>query len=230
MASSSVYVSAVGSGTSNYTGYSSTIYCGYGSGTSAYKARLTLPSLSSYKNYGVSSLLLSVTNIYTSSTSYSTGAEAVRFVFDPSSNAFDINFNDSCTRATNNGGFYTDAITSVNVGTVTIENANRKRYTFDLTPYAPQLAALTSSTIYCKMWDNQGSGMDSLPHVYYGPSASVALARPQLTVTYSDMKTVQYGVNGSWVKCQVYYGVNGVWVPCNAYYGSGGTWHEINNT
>lgn len=229
MASANAYITAQGSGTSNYTGYTSQIYCGYGMGTGAYKARLTLPSLYSYKNSGISSLLLSVTNVYTSSTTYSTGAQAARFVIDPSSNAFDINFNDSCTRATGNGGFYTDSITSTTPGTVTIDGAARKRYTFDLTAYATQLAAINGTT-YCKMWDNQGSGADTMPHVYYGSSASVALARPQLIITYSDMKTIKYGVNGSWVKCQVYYGVNGVWVPCEVYYGTGGQWKAINNT
>lgn len=229
MASANLYVTATGSGTSNYTGYTSQIYCGYGSGTSAYKARLTLPSLYSYRNYGISSLLLSVTNVYTSSTSYSTGAEAVRFVVDPTSNAFDSSFNDSCTRATSNGGFYTDAVTSTTPGTVTIDGAARKRYVFDLTAYASQFAAL-NATPYLKIWDIQGSGTDTLPHVYYGTGASVNLAKPQLIITYQSASFVKYGTGGSWQKCLVYYGVNGEWKPCDVYYGSNGSWVRINNS
>ena len=231
MASANIYVTTASSGNlaqNGWGGYSYVI-CGYGD---QYRSVLTIPSLYSYRNYGVSSVLLSVTNTATSSTSYNIGAEAVRFIVDPSSAAWSSTFNDTCTAAESHGGFYTNGITSTTPGTVTVDGANRARYTFDLTAYANQLTAINGN-FYLKLFDIQGSGGVTLPHHYYGTGAtapSVNLAKPQLIITYSDMKTIKYGVNGSWVKCQVYYGVNGVWVPCEVYYGTGGQWKAINNT
>ena len=148
MSSANIYATNVASGNlqqNNWGGYASVI-CGYGDN---YRSVLTIPSLYSYKNYGISSLLLSVTNVYTSSTSYSTGAEAVRFIIDPSSstwgNGTNYNFDATCTKAVNNGGFYTSAITSTTPGIVNIENANRKRYTFDLTAYASQMTDINGA-------------------------------------------------------------------------------------
>lgn len=47
-----------------------------------------------------------------------------------------------------------------------------------------------------------------------------------LTLTTSS-GIVKYGINGSWVDCEVYYGTGGSWVQVQPYYGTGGAWKEI---
>lgn len=231
MASANIYVTTVSSGNLAQNGWGGYAYviCGYGD---QYRSVLTIPSLYSYKNYGVSSLLLSVTNTATSSTSYNIGAEAVRFIVDPSSAAWSSTFNDTCTAAESHGGFYTDGITSTTPGTVNVDGANRARYTFDLTAYANQLTAINGN-FYLKLFDIQGSGNVTLPHHYYGTgntTPNVNLAKPQLIITYQSTSFVKYGTGGSWQKCLVYYGVNGEWKPCDVYYGSNGSWVRVNNS
>ena len=69
---------------------------------------------------------------------------------------------------------------------------------------------------------------EKTPYIRFAGYQDDEYPSPKLTITYSENQNfIYYGVNGSWVPCEVYYGTGGSWQQVVPHYGTGGSWQQL---
>lgn len=106
-----------------------------------------------------------------------------------------------------------DSSAATTLGTISFNNQTSTFQEYDLTAYKANLTSFTAQW-YFYLWHTTTGTYCEIKDTAY-------------MVVETEDGTMYVGVDGQWIKCQVYFGDSGAWKKVIPYFGNAGTWTKI---